>query len=197
MKVFLMELLRAVATAAIPVCAAFLVQFLRRKSAQIGAQTDSLTTKKLLDEVTAAVTTAVTYVSQTYVDGLKKCGNFTRENQKIALDLAVERAKKLMTFAAKQYLSMEYGNVTDYLVSRAEAEVRRQKLEYTAAGTILENTETARESQDVTSVAAATAAATAAAVVQSAVAQTSPPVGADAPVGGADSPVEGGAAPVM
>lgn len=171
MQEFLFELLWAVATAAIPVCAAFLVQFLRRKSAQIGAQTDSLTTKKLLDEVTAAVTTAVTYVSQTYVDGLKKNGNFTRENQKVALDLAVERAKKLLTTEAMDFLSVAYGSPNDYLVSRAEAEVRRQKLEYPAAGTILESVEAVRESPDVTSVAAATAAATAAAVVQSAMPQ--------------------------
>ena len=196
MQEFLFELLRAVATAAIPVCAAFLVQFLRRKSAQIGAQTDSLTTKKLLDEVTNAVTTAVTYVSQTYVDGLKKNGNFTRENQKVALELAVDQAKKLLTFETKESLSEAYGSVKEYLVGLVEAEVRRQKLEH-PAGTVLESVEIARESQDVTSVAAATAAATAAAVVQSAVAQTSPPVGADAPVEAPDSPVEGGAAQVI
>ena len=190
MQEFLSELLRAVATAAIPVCAAFLVQFLRRKSAQIGAQTDSLTTKKLLDEVTNAVATAVTYVSQTYVDGLKKNGNFTKENQKIALDLAVERAKKLLTAEAKDFLSAAYGSLNDYLVSRAEAEVRRQKLEYPTAGTVLESTEAVKESPDVTSVAAATAAATAAAVVQSAVSQANP-------VGGADSPQEGGEVPAI
>lgn len=171
MREFLFELLYAVSTAAVPVCAAFLVQFLRRKSAQIGAQTDSLTSKKVLDEVTAAVTTAVTYVSQTYVDGLKKGGHFTRENQKVALDLAVDQAKKLLTAEAKDFLSAAYGSLNDYLVSRAEAEVRRQKLEYSAAGTILESTEAAKESPDVASVAAAAAAATAAAVVQSAIPQ--------------------------
>lgn len=187
MQEFLFELLYVVSTAAVPVCAAFLVQFLRRKSTQIGAQTDSLTTKKLLDEVTDAVTTAVTYVSQTYVDALKKNGKFTPENQKIALDLAVERAKKLLTAEARDFLSAAYGSLNDYLVSRAEAEVRRQKLEYPAAGTILESTEAVKESTDTTTIAAATAAATAAAVVQSAVAQTSPAAGADATVGGTDS----------
>lgn len=187
MREFLFELLYAVSTAAVPVCAAFLVQFLRRKSKQIGAQTDSLTTKKLLDEVTAAVTTAVTYVSQTYVDALKKSGKFTPENQKIALDLAVERAKKLLTAEARDFLSAAYGNLNEYLVSRAEAEVRRQKLECPAVGTILESVEAVRESPDVASVAAATAAATAAAVVRSAVAQTSPAAGSDATVGGTDS----------
>lgn len=64
MKEFLFEPLQAVATAAVPVCAAFLVQFLRRKSAEVAARTDSLTTKELLAEVTEAVTTAVTYTKE-------------------------------------------------------------------------------------------------------------------------------------
>ena len=81
MKEFLTELLQAVATAAIPVCAAYLVQFLRRKSKQIGAQIDSLDTKELLAEVTEAVTTAVTYTSQTYVYALKKNGIFDKKAQ--------------------------------------------------------------------------------------------------------------------
>lgn len=129
MSEFLSALLQAVITAAVPICAAFLVQFLHRKSAQIGAQTDSLTAKKVLDEVTDAVTTAVTYVSQTYVDGLKKNGNFTKENQKIALDLAVQRAQKLLTAETRNFMILAYGSLNDYLVSLAEAEVRRQKLE--------------------------------------------------------------------
>lgn len=187
MREFLFELLGAVATATVTVCAAFLVRFLHQKSAQIRRQTNSMTAKNMLDEVTNAVTTAVTYVSQTYVDGLKKCGNFTRENQQVALDLAVDQAKKLLTAEAKNFLGAAYGSLNDYLVSRAEAEVRRQKLEHPATGTILESAEAVKESPDVTSVAAATAAATAAAVVQSAVAQASPAAGADATVEGGDN----------
>lgn len=190
MKEFLLALLQAVATAAVPVCAAYLVQFLRRKSKQIGAQTDSLTAKKMLDEATDAVTTAVTVTSQTYVDALKKSGKFTRENQKIALELAVEQARKLLTDEAKDFLSAAYGNLNDYLASRTEAEVRRQKLAYPVVGTVLESVEAVKESPDVTSVAAATAAATAAAVVQTAASQANS-------AGGVDSPVEGGEAPVM
>lgn len=190
MKEFLLALLQAVATAAVPVCAAYLVQFLRRKSKQIGAQTDSLTAKKMLDEATAAVATAVTVTSQTYVDALKKNGTFTRENQKIALELAVEQARKLLTAEAKDFLSAAYGNLNDYLASRTEAEVRRQKLEHPVVGTVLESVEAVKESPDVTSVAAATAAATAAAVVQTAVSQSGP-------AGCADNPVEGGEAPAV
>ena len=127
MKEFVIELLQAVATAAVPVCAAFLVQFLRRKSEQIGAQIDSLDTKELLAEVTEAVTTAVTYTSQTYVDALKKSDSFSKENQEEALTMAVEKAKSLLTAEAIVFLEEAYGDVTEFLKTNIEAEVREQK----------------------------------------------------------------------
>ena len=128
MKEFLFELLQAVATAAVPVCAAFLVQFLRRKSAEAAARTDSLTTKELLAEVTEAVTTAVTYTSQTYVDALKKSDSFSKENQEEALTMAVEKAKSLLTAEAIVFLEEAYGDVTEFLKTNIEAEVRSQKV---------------------------------------------------------------------
>ena len=48
MNTFIIELLHAIATAAIPVCAAYLVQHLRRKSEQIITQTDNMTIKAFL-----------------------------------------------------------------------------------------------------------------------------------------------------
>lgn len=127
MREFLFTLLQAVATAAIPVCAAFLVQFLRKKSEQIGAQTDNMELKELLDEVTDAVSTAVTYTSQTYVDALKKEGIFDVEAQKTALETSLKMAISLLSESARSALATIYGNLDDYLVSKIEAEVRNQK----------------------------------------------------------------------
>ena len=127
MREFLFTLLQAVATAAIPVCAAFLVQFLRKKSEQIGAQIDNMELKELLDEVTDAVSTAVTYASQTYVDALKKEGIFDVEAQKTALETSLKMAISLLSESARSALATIYGNLDDYLVSKIEAEVRNQK----------------------------------------------------------------------
>ena len=127
MREFLFTLLQAVATAAIPVCAAFLVQFLRKKSEQIGAQIDNMELKELLDEVTDAVSTAVTYTSQTYVDALKKEGIFDVEAQKKALETSLNMAISLLSESARSALETIYGNLDDYLVSTIEAEVRTQK----------------------------------------------------------------------
>lgn len=190
MKEFLIELLQAVATAAVPVCAAFLVQFLRRKSAQIGAEIDSLDMKELLAEVTEAVTTAVTYTSQTYVDALKKGGIFDKEAQLEALRKSKDKTLSLLSVSAKKVLADIYGDLDAYLETKIEAEVRVQKQRADVITLGEPFTAELKEAPDVTTVAATTAAATAAAVVQTAASQGKP-------VGGADSPVEGGEAPAM
>ncbi len=85
MNTFIIELLHALATATIPVCVAYLVQYLHRKSEQIIVQTDNMTIKAFLTEATDAVSTAVTYTSQTFVDALKKEGSFDKDKQQEAL----------------------------------------------------------------------------------------------------------------
>ena len=169
MKEFLFELLQAVATAAVPVCAAFLVQFLRRKSAEAAARTDSLTTKELLAEVTEAVTTAVTYTSQTYVDTLKKNGVFDKEAQLKALEKSKDKTLSLLSASAKSILAEIYGDLDAYLETKIEAEVRAQKQRDDIITLGESFTAELKEAPNVTSVAAATAAATAAAVVQTTV----------------------------
>lgn len=92
MNAFIIELLHAIATATIPICAAYLVQYLRRKSEQIISQTDNMKIKAFLAEATDAVSTAVTYTSQTFVDALKKEGNFDKDKQQEALKKSLDKA---------------------------------------------------------------------------------------------------------
>lgn len=127
MKEFIIELLQAVAAAAVPVCAAFLVQFLRRKSEEIGAQVDSLTTKELLAEVTEAVTTAVTYTSQTYVDALKNAGKFDAEAQEEFAKKALTACLQSISPAAQRFIESAYDGIREYLTTRIEAKMRKQK----------------------------------------------------------------------
>lgn len=127
MNAFIIELLHTIATAAIPVCAAYLVQYLHRKSEQIIAQTDNMTIKAFLTEATDAVSTAVTYTSQTFVDALKKEGNFNKDKQQEALKKSLDKAISLLSESAKNALTDIYGNLEAYLTSKIEAEVRSQK----------------------------------------------------------------------
>ena len=128
-----MVLLKAVVTAAVPVCTAYLAAFLKKKSAQAVAQTESAKAKALAEQVTDAVCTAVTYTSQTYVDALKRSSGFDKDAQRAALMKSLEKAEALLSEAALVALEETYGSAQSYLVSRIEAEVRNQKIAVTGA----------------------------------------------------------------
>lgn len=128
MNDFLTTLLQAVLVAAVPVCAAFIGKGIKALADYLGRKSESDVAKRFLDAVADAVSTAVTYTSQTYVDALKKSGEFTKENQEFALKVAIAKAKALLTEDAVKYLEGAYGSVERYLEGRIEAEVRNQKV---------------------------------------------------------------------
>lgn len=128
MNEFLTTLLQAVLVAAVPVCAAFLGKGLKALANYLGQKSESDTVKMYMEAIADAVATAVTYTSQVYVDKLKETGQFTKENQREALGIAVAQAKNLLTAEAAAFLESAYGDLNEYLKSRIEAEVRNQKM---------------------------------------------------------------------
>ena len=136
MNEFLTTLLQAVLVAAVPVCAAFIGKGLKALASYLGQKSENDTAKKYLAAAADAVATAVTYTSQVYVDKLKETGQFTKENQKEALGIAVAQAKNLLTAEAITYLQTAYGDLNEYLKSRIEAEVRNQKVGVITLGKI-------------------------------------------------------------
>lgn len=128
MNEFLTTLLQAVLVAAVPVCAAFIGKGLKALAAYLGQKSESDAARKYLEAAADAISTAVTYTSQVYVDKLKETGQFTKENQQEALGIAVAQAKNLLTAEAITYLQTAYGDLNEYLKSRIEAEVRNQKM---------------------------------------------------------------------
>ena len=168
MNEFLATLLKAVIIAAVPVLVAYFGKAVRSAAQYLGEKSENAMAKKYLSEAADAITTAVTFTSQTYVDALKKSGEFTKENQEWALKVAL--AQGMLTEEAKEFLSEAYGDLSQYLEGRIEAEVRRQKLDQPATLALPIVSETAT---DATAIAASTAAATAASVAQTAISQMS------------------------
>lgn len=162
------NLLMAVVTAAVTALSAFVAAFVKKKGEQAAAETNSTLLKDVIEEVTGIVSIAVSAVSQTYVDELKKAGSFDAEAQKQALAMALAACIKAISPATKAFIEETYGDLTEYLTTYIEAAVRKQKA-LPAATAALESASSA----NATSVAASTAAATAAAVVQNAIAQSS------------------------
>lgn len=127
MNEFFSILLQAVLVAAVPVIAAFASKGFVALAQYLGVKVENATFAKYADQIAKAVSTAVIYVAQTYVDELKKSGTFTEENQKIAMQKALEVAKKQLTQEALEFIEITYGDITEYLTSKLEAEVKIQK----------------------------------------------------------------------
>ncbi len=136
MNEFIAALLQAVLIAAVPVCAAIIGNGIKALADYLGQKSESDEAKRFLVAVADAVSTAVTYTSQTYVDALKKSGEFTKENQEWALKVAIAKAKTLLTEEAIKCLEGAYGSLERYLEGRIEAEVRNQKMGVITLGKI-------------------------------------------------------------
>lgn len=136
MNEFIAILLQAVLVAAVPVCAAIIGNGIKALADYLAQKSESDEAKRFLVAVADAVSTAVTYTSQTYVDALKKSGEFTKENQEWALKVAIAKAKTLLTEEAIKYLEGAYGSLERYLEGRIEAEVRNQKMGVITLGKI-------------------------------------------------------------
>ena len=83
---------------------------------------------KLVKEIATAAADAVAMVSQTYVDSLKASGSFDEDAQKKALALALAACVDSLSQSAQDYIQKTYGDVSTYLTTMIEAEVRAQKL---------------------------------------------------------------------
>lgn len=170
MNEFLTTLLQAVIIAVVPVLVAFFCKAVRAAAQYLGDKSENENAQWYLDEVAEAITNAVTFTSQKYVDAMKKSGQFTKENQDWALSVALSQAKLQLTEEVRDFLAKAYGPLDLYLEGRIEAEVRRQKLDQPATLALPIVSETAK---DATALAASTAAATAASVAQTAISQLS------------------------
>jgi hypothetical protein len=120
------DLLHAVLTGATPIVASVIIWILTLAFNHLKTHVLSNTSQKYIDQAADAVTTAVHFISQSYVDDLKRDGTFTEENQKIAFNKALTQAKLLLTQKAKDFLHEAYGDLTDYLSTKIEAEVHLQ-----------------------------------------------------------------------
>lgn len=162
---FLFTLLTAVITAGVPVVAAYIVSALKKAAENAKADTDNITAQRYIEEITAAISDAVAATSQTYVDALKQSGKFTLEAQKEAAQKALTACIASISPAAQDFIEDAYGDLKEYLTTKIEAEVRKQKLEVPLKAA------TKIEIPDTTTVAASTAAATAATIAQTAIGQ--------------------------
>lgn len=129
MKEMIMELLFAVITAAVPVLAGFVISYINKAKDKAVAQTDDTKTQGYIAEIARAISDAVAATSQTYVDALKQAGTFDEKAQKEAAKKALTACLASISPAAREFIESVYGDIVEYLTTKIEAEVRKQKLE--------------------------------------------------------------------
>lgn len=124
-------LLTSIITAVVPILSACVIVYIKTWRDKTIAETDNTKHQQYITEITDAVSAAVTATSQTYVDALKKNGEFTVEAQQEALKKALAACVASISPAAQAFITAIYGDLTEYLLNRIEAEVRNQKLAVT------------------------------------------------------------------
>ena len=124
MQEILGEALRNLIQTIIAVTFPILITYLSR---YLASMTKSEVAERCIMEVGDAVTTAVLFVNQTYVDEMKKANAFNAANQRFALSLATDKAKDLLSDEAAQFLVATHGSIASYLAPKIEAEVKQQQ----------------------------------------------------------------------
>ena len=83
--------------------------------------------KALMEQAVDIVINAVRSVFQTYVESLKNSGNFNKESQTIAFNLAKSLILKQLTDDAKNYISKNYGDLEEWIRNEIEASIYKLK----------------------------------------------------------------------
>ena len=129
MQEFLKEIFLAVITEAVLVLTAYIVVLVRKVGENAAANTENVKAKTYIMEAAEAIAAAVAATNQTYVDALKDAGKFDVEAQKQAAQKALAACLQSISPAAQRFIESAYGDIREYLTTRIEAEVRKQKNE--------------------------------------------------------------------
>ena len=110
------------------VLTAYLVKYIKIKSAEIQATVDNNTADKYIALLSDTITACVIATNQTYVEALKKNNAFTAEAQKEAFKLSYDAVMAVLTEEAEKCLSEIYGDLAAYITTKIEAEVNLSKI---------------------------------------------------------------------
>ena len=104
-----------------------LVNFLKTKSQEVKEKAASETAQKYIDMLTNTITSCVMATTQTYVETLKKKGEFTKEAQVEAFNKTYQNVMNILSEDCKIYLTETFGDLQTYITNKIEAEVKANK----------------------------------------------------------------------
>ena len=125
MEITLNEVLYTLITCALMIVVRFGVQLIRTKTAEI----KNAEVQQMIDNIGDIVI----MVSQTFVYSLKESGNFDKEAQAKAFNMAKTAALNGMSDSMKKYIDKYCGGLDEWLRIQIEAWVKKNKIEEIAA----------------------------------------------------------------
>lgn len=105
----------------------YLIAFINNKSNALKENAKSDKEKKYINMLNSTITDCVIATTQTYVESLKKQGQFDIEAQKVAFTMTYNAVINLLTEEAEEYLSEAVGDLNLYITQRIESEVKLNK----------------------------------------------------------------------
>ena len=120
------DVLYLIITGIVPLLITYGILFLKVKIKEQEKNLENDQLVKYIDAISKAVLT----VNQTYVDALKKEGKFDAEAQKTAKQMAIDKAKALITEDSKAAIETLYSDFEAYLNDAIEELVRENKVTY-------------------------------------------------------------------
>lgn len=127
MKELFQQILYIVITTVLPIVVTFVVNYIR---SVINKNAENIKNEKIsnaLKYAGEAIGLAVSTVSQTYVDSLKKSGKFDKEAQMTAKQMAIDKAKLIISNEMKETIETVYSSFDAYLDNYIEGIVRVNK----------------------------------------------------------------------
>ena len=109
------------------VLTAYIVKYIQVKSAEITKNTDNTLIDKYTGMLADTISACVLATNQTYVEALKKQGNFDAEAQKNAFNMTLDAVMNILSEDAKEYLSEAFGDLNSYIASQIEASININK----------------------------------------------------------------------
>ena len=122
-------LLQAILAVAVPILTGFCVRFISKRTEEAAEAAKNEIAARHISQIGDAVTTTVAYISQTFVDDLKKSHKLTREDQEEAMSRAITLAKSLLTSEAARFIDEVYGDMSKFLAAKIEAEIKLQRID--------------------------------------------------------------------
>ena len=122
------DIIYLIITGIMPLLIMYAMTFLKVKIKEYQKNLDNDQLNRYIYAATDAITKAVISVNQTYVDTLKRQGKFDTEAQSKAKQMAIDKAKELITADSKAAINTLYNDFEAYLNDAIEELVRENKL---------------------------------------------------------------------